>query len=158
MISVVFPISLGFAILRYRLWDIDLIIRRTLLYAAMTSLLGLGYFGSVVLLQAVFRRATGQGSSLAIIVSTLAIAALFSPLRRRVQAFIDRRFYRSRYDAQVTLAMFSERARDEVDLHNLQETLLAVVENTFKPTHASLWIREEGTQRLDSTGQPKISL
>jgi hypothetical protein len=137
-----FAVCLLFSILRYRLWDIDILINRALVYGASTASLGLVYFGSVVVLQAVFRGITGQESGLAVVVSTLVIAALFVPLRGRIQAVIDRRFYRSRYDAEQTLATFGVRARDEVDLERLSGALVGVVEDTMKPAHASLWLRE----------------
>ncbi|MDQ4127060.1 MAG: hypothetical protein M3151_03770 [Actinomycetota bacterium] len=135
--------AVGVAILRHRLYDIDVIINRTLVYGSLTVSLLLLYLGSVVSLQMLFRALTGGGSQLAIITSTLAIAALFTPLRRRVQAFIDRRFYRSKYDAQRTLTTFGARLRDEVDLDNLAGDFVAVVERTLQPAHASLWLRDK---------------
>ncbi|MBI3763594.1 MAG: hypothetical protein HY260_17250 [Chloroflexi bacterium] len=147
---VSFPISLAVAILRYRLWDIDLVIRRTLIYGVLTGLLALAYFGSVVLLQSLFRALTGQDSQIAIVASTLAIAALFVPVRRRVQDVIDRRFYRRKYDAAKTLAAFSATARDEVDLNKLTERLMAVVEETMQPEHVAVWIRRSPVVRHPS--------
>jgi uncharacterized membrane protein YedE/YeeE len=129
------------AILRARLWDIDLLIRRTLVYAALTGLLALAYFGSVLVLEGLVRALTGQSQSQVVtVVSTLAIAALFVPLRRRVQAFIDRRFYRSKYDAARTLAAFSNTVRDEVELGRLTERLTEVVDETLQPESVGLWL------------------
>ncbi len=135
------PVAVGIAVLRYRLYDIDLIINRTLVYGALTTLLALVYFGSAVALQATFRTLTGQDSNLAIVVATLVSAALFQPLRQHLQGFIDRRFYRRKYDAAHTLAAFSARLRDEVDLTMLSEELVRVVDETMQPSHVSLWLR-----------------
>jgi hypothetical protein len=136
------PLTITLAVLRYRLWDVDLLIRRTLIYATLTGALGLIYLGSVVLLQAVVNPRIGQqSSSMVIVVSTLAIAALFTPLRMRIQAAIDRRFYRRKYDAAKTLAALSAQMRDEVELEKLMANLLTVVEETMQPAHASLWLR-----------------
>jgi hypothetical protein len=137
------PTAIGIAVLRYRLYDIDLLINRTLVYGSLTALLVTVYVGSVVILQAAFRSVTGQGSQLTIVASTLAIAALFNPLRRRIQAFVDRRFYRKKYDAAKTLAAFSARLRDETDLAELNEELIAVVRETMQPAHVSLWLRPD---------------
>ena len=148
---LVLTLGLAMAILKYRLYDIDLVINRTLVYGPLTALLGGVYVGSVIGLQAAFRAATGQDSNVAIVISTLVIAALFLPLRRRIQEFIDRRFYRRRYDAERTLASFAERMRQEVDIERLSG---AVVRETMEPAHVSLWLREvpaghhPGTTRL----------
>jgi hypothetical protein len=148
------PVATGVAILRYRLYDIDRIINRTLVYGALTVSLILVYVVGVVSLQAVFRALTGQGSQLAVVASTLAIAALFGPLRRGVQSFIDRRFYRGKYDAAKTLEAFSTRLRDEVELGALSDDLLGTVRGTVQPEHASLWLRPpvEARPRLEERG------
>jgi hypothetical protein len=137
------PISMGIAILRYRLYNIDLLINRTLVYGLLTALLLVIYFGAVVLLQDVFRVLTGERTQLAVVVSTLVIAALFNPLRRRIQSFIDRRFYRSKYDAAKTLEAFSTKLRDETDLDALSDDLVGVVKETMQPAHVSLWLRPD---------------
>jgi hypothetical protein len=135
------PLAIGFAVLKYRLYDIDIIINRTLVYASLTAMLVAIYVGSVVGLQATFRALSGQESTLAIVASTLAIAALFNPLRRRVQAFVDRRFYRRKYDARKTLEAFSATLRDETDLQALNDHLVGVVAETMQPARVSLWMR-----------------
>jgi MFS family permease len=136
-------VAVGVAMLRYRLYDIDLIINRALVYGPLTAMLALVYVGSVVGLQGALRVLTGQESTLAVVASTLVIAALFSPLRRRVQAFVDRRFYRRKYDAAKILAAFSARLREETRLDALGEDLIGVVTRTVQPAHASLWLRSE---------------
>jgi hypothetical protein len=137
---ILVPLAVGIAIFRYRLWDIDLLIRRTLLYFMLTGLLALVYLGSVVVLQSLLRSLTGQGSSLAVVVSTLGIAALFNPTRRRLQDLIDRRFYRQKYDADQALASFARTARQEVELEALTGELLGVVQKTVQPERLSIWL------------------
>jgi hypothetical protein len=135
------PVAVGVAILKDRLYDIDLIINRTLVYGSLTVLLATTYFGGIVVLQRLFIALTGQKSTLAVVASTLLIAALFSPLRRFVQAFIDRRFYRRKYDARRTLEEFGARLRDETDLDALGDNMVDVVKETMQPAHVSLWLR-----------------
>ncbi len=135
------PIAIGIAILRYRLYEIDVLINRTLVYGSLTVLLASAYVGSVVGLQSVLRFLTGQESTLAIVASTLAIAALFNPLRQRVQAFVDRRFYRRKYDAAKTLGAFNTRLREETELDTLTNDLAGVVREAMQPAHVGLWLR-----------------
>jgi hypothetical protein len=138
--TVAVPIAIGVAILRYRLYDIDVLINRTLVYGAVTALLAATYFGAVVFIQALLRPFT-SGSELAVAASTLLVVALFQPLRGRIQDVIDRRFYRSRYDAVRTIDTFSSRLRDEVELDAVRADLVAVVYDTIRPAHASVWLR-----------------
>ena len=138
------PIAVGFAVLKYRLYDIDVIINRALVYGSLTVTLALVYFGGVTLTQALLGTLTGQRElpQIAVVASTLVIAALFNPLRRGIQSFIDRRFYRNKYDARKTLEAFSGRLRDETDLDDLTEDLVGVVRETIQPEHATLWLRD----------------
>lgn len=154
-----FPIAVGIAILRYRLYDIDVVIRKTLVYAALTALLALVYFGSVILLQSLFGALAGiEQSTLAVVISTLMIAALFSPLRRRLQGTIDRRFFRKKYDAQQVLARFAQTARDETDLDALLAELVRVVDETLQPEQVSVWLRPAIKSVLDDTPPSSGSL
>jgi uncharacterized membrane protein YagU involved in acid resistance len=133
--------GIAFAILRYRLYDVDIIIRRTLQYSVFTGVLALTYFGSIVVLQSIFTAVTGQSSAVIVVISTLAIAALFAPLRRRVQDVIDRRFFRKKYDAAKTLADFAATCRDETDLDTLTARLVEVVDETMQPESVALWLK-----------------
>jgi hypothetical protein len=137
------PIAVGIAVLKYRLYEIDFIINRTLVYGSLTAMLIALYFSGIVLLQRVFVAFTGQRSTLAVVASTLLIAALFNPLRRRIQSFIDRRFYRSKYDTRKTLEAFSAKLRDESDLEALSDDLVSVVRETMQPAHVVLWLRPD---------------
>jgi hypothetical protein len=143
------PISIGFAVLKYRLYDIDVVINLTLVYGSLTAALVAIYLGGVATTQAILRALTDQTEQpqLAIVVSTLVIAALFNPLRRRIQSFIDRRFYRRKYDARKTLEAFSARLRDETDLETLNNELAGVIRETMQPAHVSLWLRPDRTQK-----------
>ena len=140
------PVAIGFAVLKYRLYDIDVVINRALVYVSITATLAAVYFGGVVLLQRLYIILTGEGSALAVVASTLLIAALFSPLRRRIQSFIDRRFYRNKYDARKILESFSAKLRDETDLETLNGELVGVVRETIQPAHVGLWL---GPTRVD---------
>jgi hypothetical protein len=143
------PLSIGVAVLRSHLFDIDVLINRTLVYGLLTALLVLVYFGGVTATQAIFQTLTGQEQQpqLAVVVSTLIIAALFNPLRRRIQGFIDRRFYRRKYDARKTLEAFSAKLRDETDLYALNSELVSAVRETMQPAHVSLWLRPEASPK-----------
>ena len=150
-LTLLFPLSIGMAMLRSRLWDIDSLINRTLVYGILTALLALMYFGLIFALQYLLRGIINRNNDVVIVVSTLAIAALFQPLRRRIQSIIDRRFYRRKYDAARILAAFSDTMRDEVDLSKLSEHLLNVVQETMQPAHISLWLRETNQERHPNT-------
>jgi hypothetical protein len=145
------PLSIGIAVLRSRLFDIDVIINRTLVYGSLTVVLAASYEGGIVVLQHLFRTLTGQGSEVAVVASTLAIAALFEPLRRRIQDLVDRRFYRRKYDAARTLEALSARLRDETNLDALSEDLVGVVRETMQPTQVSMWLRPEAATKDDAS-------
>jgi hypothetical protein len=148
-LGLLIPLSIGIAVLRSRLFDIDIVINRTLVYGSLSVMLGLVYLGGVATTQAIFRALTGQEQQpqLAIVISTLVIAALFNPLRQRIQSFIDRRFYRRKYDAIKTLEAFSVKLRDETDLSALSDDLVGVVRETMQPSHVSLWLRPDKTSK-----------
>jgi hypothetical protein len=144
--------AIGIAVLRYRLYGIDVVINRTLVYGPLTAMLVLVYLGGVVFLQYAFRILTGQGSQIAIVASTLAIAALFNPLRRRIQAFVDRRFYRRKYNAAKTLEAFSTKLRD---LGALNAELVSVVRQTMQPANVSLWLRPDPSPKSSGGEEPR---
>jgi hypothetical protein len=141
------PVAVGIAMLRHRLYDVDLIINQTIVYVSLTALLAVFYLGGVALLQELFRSLTGQETQLAVVASTLAIAALFRPLRGSIQGFVDRRFYRRKYDAEKTLGAFSERLRAGADLDTLGGELVGMVRETMQPEHASLWLKHSEPNR-----------
>jgi hypothetical protein len=141
------PLSIGAAVLRSRLFDIDVVINRTLVYGSLTATLVAVYFGGIVVSQRLFVVLTGERSTLAVVASTLLIAALFSPLRRRIQSLVDRRFYRRKYDAAKTLAAFNARLRDETELDTLSGDVLGVVRETVQPAHVSMWLRPEAVHK-----------
>lgn len=147
MLSVAaIPLAIGVAVARYRLWDLDLVIRRTTQYALLTSILALIYFGSVVVLQRVIAPMTGD-STPAVVLSTLLIAALFLPLRRRIQETIDHRFFRRKYDAEQVMAQFAATVRDETDLDELTAELVRVIQETMQPEYVSVWLRSTTDDR-----------
>jgi uncharacterized membrane protein len=152
-------VAIGIAIMRYRLYGIDILINRTLVYGTLTASLAALYFGVVVVLQMVLDLLSGQQSTLAVVASTLLIAALFNPLRRLIQSFIDRRFYRRKYDARQTLEAFSSKMRNETDLDALSGDLVGVVRETVQPAHVSLWVRSygapKGAARVDNGEAPR---
>jgi hypothetical protein len=151
----VIPVAAAIAILRYRLYDIDIIIQRTIVYAVLTTILGLVYFGVIVVLQLTIRILTGQSSDLTIVASTIVTAALFTPVRRRVQDEIDQRFFRRKYNAEKVLTAFSTTVRDQVDLNKLTGTFLETVEETLQPERVALWLRlpEVKAQRTKDENQ-----
>jgi hypothetical protein len=149
------PTGIGIAILRYRLWDIDVIIRRTLVYGALTGTLALVYFGLITVLQGILSTISSQQSTISIVLSTLTIAALFNPLRTRLQNFIDRRFYRSKYNAEQALATFSRTARDEVEMERLTSELLGVIQETMQPATTGLWIQQSVRTKNTASESPE---
>jgi K+-sensing histidine kinase KdpD len=150
-LMLLLPLSIGFAVLRSRLWDIDTIINRTLVYGLLTAIVALLYFGLVFMSQFLLRGMIQQDSPIAIVASTLVIAALIQPLRGRIQSLIDRRFYRRRYNAARIIATFAATLRNEVDLNKISEDLVAVVQETMQPTHVSLWLRQNASSREQIT-------
>jgi hypothetical protein len=150
LLFVVLLITIVVATLRYRLYDIDILINRTLVYGSLTATLVALYFGGIVVSQRVFVALTGEKSTLAVVASTLLIAALFNPLRRGIQSFIDRRFYRKKYDARKTLEAFAITLRDETDLNALSDDLVGVVRETMQPAHVSLWLRPQTIRKRES--------
>jgi hypothetical protein len=137
------PVAVGIALLKYGLCDIEVLINRTLVYGVLTAILAAVYFGGIVVLQRLFVALTGEEFTLAVVVSTLLIAALFNLLRRRIQSFIDRRFYRKKYDARKTLEAFSAKLRNETDMDALRDDLVGVVRETMQSAHVSLWLRPD---------------
>jgi hypothetical protein len=149
------PVAVGIAVLRYRLYDIDIIINRTLVYGSLTLMLALVYFGGVTVTQALFQTLTCQQKQpqLVVVASTLLIAALFTPLRRHIQSFIDRRFYRRKYDTAKTLEAFSAKLRNDTDLDALSNDLVGVVRETMQPAHVSLWLRPDAASKGKGSGE-----
>lgn len=154
-VTLLIPLSIGFSILRYRLWDIDLVIRRTMVYSLLSGFLVLVYLGGVTLLQGLFTTISGQQSPAALVISTLLIAALFNPLRRRVQDFIDRRFYRQKYNAELALADFAASASRETEIASLSDRLLLITRKTLHPENVSLWLAPTQTPGSDSFSFPQ---
>ena len=143
--SILLPLCLGVAITRYRLFDIAIIIRRTLQYGLLSVVLGLAYFGMVLLMEQIFQGITGQESPLAVVFSTLIIAALFNPLRRGIQNFIDKRFFRNKYNSELAVAKFSEASRSEVEMEILADKLVVVVSESVQPENISIWLKKESS-------------